>query len=96
MMNSRTAQYVTGVAPIVMSLIALAVVIEGVLQFGSHPPADEGWQAHVFQILMVVQVPLILLFVAISWRTSRRSLPVLGAQALLWMLAVGAVGFFNL
>ncbi len=96
MMNSRRAQYVMGFAPIVMSLIALGIVAEGLVEFGSQRPVDEGWQAHIFQILMVLELPLIVLFVVNNWRTMRRSLPMLGAQVLLWLIAVGSVRFFSL
>jgi hypothetical protein len=78
-------------APIVMSLIALALVIEGVLEFGHNPPKDEGWQAHLFQILMVVQLPIILTFIAMGWRSLKQNWPVLGTQVLCWLLALGAL-----
>ena len=78
-------------APIVMSLIALALVFEGAIEFGSNPPKDEGWQAHLFQILMVVQLPMILTFTVMGWRSLKQNLPVLGTQVLFWLLALGAL-----
>ncbi len=96
MMDASRVKRFCGVAPIVMSLIALALVIEGVIEFGNHPPTDEGWQAHIFQILMVIQLPIIAAFVAMNWRSLRRNLPTLGAQIFLWAIAVGAVRFFSL
>jgi multisubunit Na+/H+ antiporter MnhB subunit len=95
-MNPRTVKRVTAIAPIIMSLAALAIVIEGHFEFGSHPPADEGWQAHLFQLLMVLAVPIILLYVAISWRSLKQAWPILTAQVFLWLLALGALRFFNL
>jgi multisubunit Na+/H+ antiporter MnhB subunit len=95
-MDLRTVKRVTAVAPIIMSLVSLAIVIEGHLEFGSHPPADEGWQAHIFQLLMLLAVPIILLYIAISWRSLKQALPVLAAQLFLWLLALGALRFFNL
>ena len=95
-MDSRTVKRVTAFAPMVLSLAALAIVIEGHLEFGSHPPADEGWQAHLFQLLMVLAVPIILLYVSISWRTLKQAWPILAAQVLLWLLALGALRYFNL
>jgi hypothetical protein len=91
-MDSQTVKRVTGIAPIVMSLLALAVVIEGMVEFGKHPPTDEGWQAHIFQVLMVAQVPVILLFIVTSWQSLKKSLPVLGAQVFFWALAVATLG----
>ena len=75
-----------------MSLIAMSILLQAVAEFGRNPPADEGWQAHVFQLLMVLQIPLILLFLARNRRSLRQNLPLLGAQLVLWVLAVGAVG----
>jgi len=95
MMNERTVKRICGITPIVMSLIALALVIEGVIEFGNHPPADEGWQAHIFQILIVAELPIIAAFVVVSWHSLKRSLPTLGAQVLLWAVALGAVRFFS-
>jgi hypothetical protein len=79
-----------------MSLASLAIVIEGHIEFGNLPPADEGWQAHLFQLLMVLAVPIILLFIAISWRSLKQALPILAAQVILWLLALGALRYFNL
>ena len=95
-MNPRTVKRVTAIAPMVLSLAALAIVIEGHIEFGSHPPADEGWQAHLFQLLMVLAVPIILVYVAISWRSLKQALPILATQVCLWLLALGALRFFNL
>ena len=95
-MDSRTVKRITAIAPIVLSLAALALVIEGHFEFGSHPPADEGWQAHLFQLLMVLAVPIILVYVAISWRSLKQALPILATQVCLWLLALGALRFFNL
>ena len=81
-----------GYAPIAMSLVALSIVICGIAKYGAHPPRDEGWEAHVFQILMVAQLPIILLYIAAAGSKSFvRILPVLGLQALAWLAACGAL-----
>ena len=81
------------VAPIIMSLLSLALVIEGVVQFGlHHREVDEGWQAHLFQLLMVLQVPIVLLFAATAnWKQPNRALLVLGLQAAACGAALGAL-----
>jgi hypothetical protein len=96
MTDARRVTRFCGIAPIVMSLISLAIVIESAIEFGNHPPTDEGWQAHIFQILMVTQLPIILAFAVISWPSMKRNLPTLGAQLLLWTVALGALRFFSL
>jgi hypothetical protein len=81
------------VAPIVMSLLSLALIIEGLMQFGlHHREVDEGWQAHLFQLLMLLQVPIVALFVATAnWKHPSRALLVLGLQAAAWSMTMGAL-----
>lgn len=52
--------------PIAMSLTALALVLGHAAMFGIVHEADEGTAAHIFQLLMVAQLPLVLFF-AIKW-----------------------------
>ncbi len=81
------------VAPLIMSLLALVLVIEGLLQFGlDHREVDEGWQAHLFQLLMLLQVPVVILFAAtMNWKQPSRALLFLGLQAAAWSAAFGAL-----
>jgi hypothetical protein len=74
-------------APLVLSLLALAVVVEGVLQFGNHPPADEGWQAHLFQIFVVLEVPAVIAFVAMTWQSWKQNVPLFATHAVAWIAA---------
>ena len=48
--------------PIVMSLIAVAVVVIRITSHGTAPQTDESTAAHLWQILMVAQVPVIVFF----------------------------------
>ena len=68
--------------PLVMSLAALATVVTFAVLYGTAPQADEGAAAHIWQLLMAGQVPLVLFF-AIRWlpRSPREAAPVLGLQA---------------
>jgi hypothetical protein len=81
------------VAPVIMSLLAFALIIEGLVEFGlHHREVDEGWQAHLFQLLMILQVPIVLLFAATAnWKQPGRVVPVLGLQAAAWCAALGAL-----
>src|SRR3982751_2790068 len=47
------------VAPLVMSLAALSLVAGHVALYGIARQADEGTAAHLFQLLMAAQVPII-------------------------------------
>ncbi len=48
--------------PVAMSLVALALVLGHVALFGVVHEADEGTAAHIWQILMAVQVPIMAFF----------------------------------
>jgi acetylglutamate kinase len=68
--------------PLVMSLVALATVVAYVARYGIVREPDEGAAAHIWQLLMAGQVPVIAFF-AIKWlpRTPRQVLYVLALQA---------------
>jgi hypothetical protein len=68
--------------PVAMSLAALSAVIFHALIYGLTRQADEGAVAHIWQILMAGQLPLLALF-AIKWlpRSPGYSLCVLATQA---------------
>lgn len=67
--------------PVAMSLGALAIVLIFVALHGTAPQADEGAAAHLWQVLMAAQIPIVLFF-AIKWlpRSPRQALPILGVQ----------------
>jgi len=67
--------------PVAMSVTALAIVIGYAAMFGTARQADEGTAAHVWQLLMVGQVPVVAFF-AIRWLPAkpRQGLIVLALQ----------------
>lgn len=67
--------------PMAMSFGALATVLTFVALHGTAPQADEGAAAHIWQLLMAAQVPIVLVF-ALKWvpRSPRQALPILGLQ----------------
>lgn len=85
--------------PLAMSVAALVLVLGHVAMVGagSAHQADEGATAHIFQILIAGQVPVVAFF-AIKWlpRAPRFSLPVLALQAAAVIVALMPVYFFNL
>ncbi len=68
--------------PLAMSLTALAMVLGYVARYGVARQADEGAVAHLWQILMAGQMPIVAFF-AIKWlpRAPRQTLYVLAQQA---------------
>jgi len=67
--------------PLAMSFAALAMVLGTVAVFGVVHEADEGTAAHIFQLLMAAQVPIVAFF-AVTWlpRSPRQALLVLLLQ----------------
>jgi hypothetical protein len=83
--------------PMAMSLTALAVVIGHIAIFGIAREADEGAAAHIWQLLMTGQLP-VLAFFAIKWlpRAPRQALSVLALQAVAAASSMAPVYFLNL
>jgi len=78
--------------PVAMSLGALAVVFIHIALHGTAPQADEGAAAHIWQILMAAQAPIVLFF-AIKWvpESPREALPVLAFQVVAALAAVAPI-----
>jgi len=83
--------------PLAMSLTALAVVLSHIAIYGAVREPDEGTAAHIWQLLMGLQLP-ILAFFAIKWlpRAPRQTLIVLGMQAGAALASMAPVFYFNL
>ncbi|HEU4671010.1 MAG TPA: hypothetical protein VFR91_09885 [Dyella sp.] len=80
-----------------MSLAALAVVLGYLVLSGPARQPDEGAAAHLFQLLVVGQVPFVAYF-AFRWmpRAPARGLRVLGLQMLALAVAILPVALFRL
>jgi hypothetical protein len=67
--------------PIATSVFFIALAVRHVAIYGLTRDADEGIEAHLFQLLMPMQA-LVIVYFAVTWlpRTPRRALAVLGLQ----------------
>ena len=83
--------------PMAMSLTALATVMIHIALFGVARQADEGAAAHIWQILMAAQIP-IMAFFALRWlpQTPRQALLVLTLQVGAALSALAPVFFLRL
>jgi hypothetical protein len=92
--------------PLAMSLSALTMILVciavGVIvrHPAVHNPAvreDEGAIAHLWQLLMTVQMPIVLFF-AVKWlrRAPGQTLRVLGLQACAWLASCAPIYFLHL
>ena len=82
--------------PLAMSIAALALVLGYIAMFGTARQADEGTAAHLRQLLMAGQIPIIAFF-AIKWlpRTPGPALLVLALQAIAGLAAAAPVFLLN-
>jgi hypothetical protein len=89
---SNTLKHPSAFLPIAMSLLAVAVVVAHIALVGTARQPDEGTAAHVWQLLMAGQLPIILFF-AITWlpRAPRAALPVLAFQGAAAVAALAPV-----
>ncbi len=96
-MNLSTLKKPSAFLPLAMSFAALATVLVHVAMFGVAREADEGTAAHIWQILMAAQIPIVAFF-AIKWlpRTPRQALLVLTLQGGAALAALAPVFFLNL
>ena len=96
-MNISIMKQPSAFLPLAMSFVALATVLVHVAMFGVAREADEGTAAHIWQILMAAQIPIVAFF-AIKWlpRTPRQALLVLTLQSGAALAALGPVFFLDL
>ncbi len=81
-MNSLTMlKHPSAFLPVAMSLGAVATVLIFLALHGPAPQPDEGAAAHIWQLLMAGQAPIVLFF-AIKWlpRSPRYAVPILALQ----------------
>ena len=78
--------------PLAMSLAALTTVLVFLALHGPAPQADEGTAAHLWQLLMAAQVPIVLFF-AVRWvpQSPRQGLRILGLQLVAAVAALAPV-----
>jgi len=83
--------------PVAASLVALALLVGDIAIDGVVHEADEGAVAHLWQLLMAAQMPIIGFF-AIKWlpRAPRQSLLVLALQAGAALASMAPVFFLKL
>jgi hypothetical protein len=96
-MNSSTLRRPSAVIPLAMSGAALSLVLGHTAFFGVAREADEGTAAHLWQLLMSGQIPIIAFF-AVKWlpRTPRQAIFVLVLQAIAVLAATAPVFLLGL
>lgn len=92
-MRGQQINRVSSKAVLVLSLTALIAVLSG---YAQPPQPDEGTAAHIFQLSIVLLVPMILLFLATAdWTQRARSARPLTFPAAVLVIAFGALYYLE-
>ena len=92
-MREQQINRLTSKAVLVLSLTALIAVLSG---YAQPPQPDEGTAAHIFQLSIVVLVPMIFLFLASAdWTRWPRSVRPLALPAAVLVIAFGALYYLE-
>jgi hypothetical protein len=96
-MNFSALKRPSAFIPLAMSFAALSLVVGHTALYGAAHEADEGTAAHIWQLLMAGQIPVIAFF-AVRWlsRTPKEALLVLALQAVAGLAAAAPVFFLGL
>jgi uncharacterized membrane protein YoaK (UPF0700 family) len=80
-----------------MSLAALAIVLLHVIRYGVAREADEGTSAHLWQLLMAAQLPVIAVF-AVKWlpQAPKQAVTILALQLAAALAALAPVFLLGL
>jgi hypothetical protein len=90
--NGSLLMHPSALIPLLMSLAALTLVISHALIFGIVHETDEGTLAHLFQLLMVAQLPIIVYFL-IKWfqKNPKQTIIVIVMQVIMLLAAIAGV-----
>ena len=96
-MNLSLMKHPSAFLPLAMSVAALAVVLGHIAIFGTVREPDEGTAAHLWQLLMAGQVPVVVWFTA-KWlpQAPGAAFRVLVLQAVAILAACAPVYYFKL
>ena len=96
-MNVSPMKQASAWIPIGMSLAALATVLIHITLYGTVREADEGTAAHIWQLLMAGQLPVVGFF-AVKWlpRAPRSALEILSLQFVAGLAALFPVYWLGL
>ena len=96
-MNITKLKHPSAFVPILMSLAALTLVLWHIAVSGVAREPDEGTAAHLFQLLMAGQTPIVAFF-ALKWlrRDPRQTASILALQLAVALLAFAPVFILGL
>jgi hypothetical protein len=96
-MNRQNINLISATASIIFALQAFIVVLLGITTGWDRGLADEGPAAHIFQLLIVAQVPCVLIFLATAdWKRRKQVAPPLAALAAILVITFATGRYFNM
>jgi drug/metabolite transporter (DMT)-like permease len=95
-MDEPSIKEPSALLPLIMSFVAIAIVVGHAAVFGIVHEADEGTPAHIFQLLIALQVPIVAFF-AVKWlpQAPKQALLILSLQAAAVIAAFAGVYFLT-
>ena len=95
-MDEPSIKEPSALLPLIMSVVAIAIVYGHAAVFGIVHEADEGTPAHIFQLLIALQVPIVAFF-AVKWlpQAPKQALMILALQAAAVVVALAGVYFLT-
>jgi uncharacterized membrane protein len=88
---------ICAILPVILSLLAFALVLVAVATGWGTASNDEGTAAHLFQILIAAQLPIVVAYVVTAeWTWWQKALKPVAMQAAAIALAFAPVGYFHL
>ncbi len=95
-MSAPSIKEPSALLPLIMSFVAIAIVVGHAVVFGIVHEADEGTPAHIFQLLIALQVPIVAFF-AVKWlpQAPKQALLILALQAAAVIVAFAGVYFLT-
>jgi len=96
-MNVSSIKQPAAYIPVAMSFAALVMVLGHIALFGITREADEGTAAHLWQLLMAGQLPVIA-FYAIKWLplAPKQASQIIGVQVVAALAAIAPVYLLGL
>jgi len=95
-MDEPSIKEPSALLPLIMSVVAIAIVYGHAAVFGIVHEADEGTPAHIFQLLIALQIPIVAFF-AVKWlpQAPKQALMILALQAAGVVVALAGVYFLT-
>jgi hypothetical protein len=96
-MNRQNINLISATVSIVLALQAFIVVPLGITTGWDRGLTDEGPAAHIFQLLIVAQVPFVLTYLATAdWKRLRQAAMPIAVQASILVVTFATGKFFNM